>query len=753
MVLYISRYRILLFNYPRCFHPNFTRVISSVASQAVLEQNPVESDYLIQPQNTSITLTEQKPKHISCFSWQSVSDTDIVSTYASVAQGCTSTRTLNQLNAHIIVCGIAQNVFLGTKLVHMYSKHGSLENARQVFDKMQRRNAFIWNAILRGYAWNGPYEETLALYNRMQCEGIWPDNFAYAFALKACSVLSALHEGKKIHGQIVVSGFESHVFVTTALLDMYAKCSSVDDARQLFDKMLQRDVVAWNAMIAAYAQNERANDAVMLFCRMRWEYLLAVLPDSGTMVNVLPAFAEVGDLRQGKCMHGYVLRNGFDLDPFVGNSLIDMYSKCGSLVIARQMFDKMSTRDVVSWNAMIVGYAQNGHASEALTLFHQMLEESITPNPVAIASVISACAHLGALEQGKWIHDYINKNTLEVDVFVTNSLIGMFSKCGSLELARKIFNKMPVRDVVSWNTMIAGYGVHGCGKETLELFSEMQRIGMRPNHITFIHILSACSHGGLVDEGCQCFDCMIRKYQIKPNMEHYACMVDLLGRAGRLDEAQRFIENMPVEPVAGVWGTLLGACRIHKHVELGERVAERVFSLDPTYPGYYVLLSNMYAEVGRWGDVLRVRRLMKERNLKKTPGWSTVELHGKVDTFYAGDKSHPQSNEIYAMLDSLAQEMEKAGYVPNTNFVLHDVEEEEKEDMLSSHSEKLAIAFVLINTSPGTPIRLTKNLRVCGDCHTATKFISKIVRREIVVRDAHRFHHFKDGFCSCRDYW
>eukprot|EP01018_Ginkgo_biloba_P037444 Gb_29868 [translate_table: standard] len=677
------------------------------------------------------------------------SNTD-TNTYASLLQACSNIRELNQLHAHILISGLAKNVFLGTKLVHMYAKYGSLENARLVFDKIHKRNAFLWNAIIRGYAWNGPYEETLMLYFQMQWAGIRPDNFTISFALKACSSLSSLQKGKKIHYHIVRNGFESHVFVGTALIDMYAKCRSIEDARQVFDKMTHRDVVSWNAMIAGYAQSGHANEAVLLFQQMR---VADITPDSVTMVNVLPACADLGVLQQGKCIHDYIIRCGFESDIFVGNSLIDMYAKCGSIYIARQLFDRMPQRDVVSWNAMIAGYAQNGYANEALTLFHQMLQANVTPNSIAMASVVSACANLGALEQGKWIHDYVIGNVFESDVFVANSLIDMYAKCGSIKFARQLFNKMSTRDVVSWNAMIAGYGMHGHAEDALELFLQMQNTGMKPNHITFIHILSACSHAGLVDEGQQYFDSMIQDYGITPNMEHYSCIVDLLGRAGHLDEAQNFIQNMPSEPDAGVWGALLGACRIHGNIEVAEHVAECLFDLEPEYAGYYVLLSNIYAEAGRWDDVTKVRRMMRERGLKKTPGYSLIELHDKVHAFLVGDKTHPQSEKIYAMLETLAGQMEKAGYVPNTNFVLHDVEEEEKEDMLCSHSEKLAIAFALINTSPGTPIRITKNLRVCGDCHCATKFISNIVKREIIVRDAHRFHHFKDGLCSCKDYW
>jgi pentatricopeptide repeat protein len=329
----------------------------------------------------------------------------------------------------------------------------------------------------------------------------------------------------------------------------------------------------------------------------------------------------------------------------------------------------------------------------------------------------------------------------------------MYAKCGSIEIARHLFDKMVKRDVVSWNTIISGYGMHGRGEDALALFSQMQEKDMVPNSITFISVLSACSHAGLVNEGWHYFDCMNKVYCISPGMKHYACMVDLLGRAGLLDEAQNFIQKMPIQPDAGVWGALLGACRIHGNVDLGECIAKQLLELESEDAGHYVLVSNIYAAAGRWDDVSRMRTLMKKRELKKTPGYSFIEVNNRTHAFVVGDRSHPQSEQIYALLENLAGQMEVAGYVPDTKFVLHDVEEEVKEDLLYSHSEKLAIAFGLINTSPGTPIRITKNLRVCGDCHNATKFICKIVGRDIIVRDAYRFHHFTNGMCSCGDYW
>eukprot|EP01018_Ginkgo_biloba_P034142 Gb_28028 [translate_table: standard] len=569
--------------------------------------------------------------------------------YASLLQSCTNIKTLKQVHGLMVVSGLDQNVFLGNKLVSMYALCGSMENARLLFDDINKRNIFVWNAMIRGYAMNGFCEEALTFFSRMQGEGIQPNNFTFPFVLKACAGLSALQEGKEIHNHVV--------------------------------------------------------------------------------------------------------RNGYESDVFVVNALVAMYAKCGSIKVARQLFDKIPERDVVSWNAMISGYVQNGHAHEAFSLFTRMQLADMTPDSVTMKSVLPACTYIAALQKGKWIHGYIIRSGFISDVAVCNAIIDMYAKCGSIEFARHLFDEMSDRNVVSWSAMIAGYGMHGRGEDALELFSLMQQADVKPDDVTFVCVLSACSHAGLVDEGWRYFDSMIGDYCIKPRVEHYACIVDLLGRAGHLDEAWSFIEKMPLKADAGVWGALLSACVIHCNIELGEQVAVRIIDLDPKNAGRYVQLSNIYAAAGRWDDVAKVRTMMKGKGLKKTPGCSMIEINNKVHAFLIGDRSHPQSDKIYAMLESLTGLMEEAGYVPNTDFVLRDVEEEVKEHILCSHSEKLAIAFGLINTSPGTPIRITKNLRVCGDCHCATKFISKIVSREIIVRDANRFHHFKGGLCSCGDYW
>ncbi|XP_057846957.2 pentatricopeptide repeat-containing protein At4g02750 [Cryptomeria japonica] len=545
--------------------------------------------------------------------------------------------------------------------------------------------------------------------------------------------------------------------------------------------MPERDTVSWNAMIAGYAKNGLADQALALYWE-RWSSGLR--QDKYLVASVISACAGLLDLEQGKTIHASAIKIGLLSDAFVESALVDMYAKCrciedaqqvfkkmskrdvvswtamisgysccGNVVDARQLFDKMPERNVFSWNAMVGGYAQNGHGEEAVRLWRQMQSTSIKMNNVTFVGVLSACASLAVLEQGRQIQGLVIRSGFVSDVVVGSALLDMYSKCGSVESARQHFEEMPQRDLISWNSMITSYAQNGYGKEALQIFEQMLQVGMKANHITFIGVLSGCNHAGLVEEGCRYFDSMSRDYFVTPIIEHYSCMVDILGRAGHLDKALDLIKNMPFEPNSTVWGALLGACRVHGNTKLGKQVAECLFKLEPENPGPYVLLSNIYSAAGMWEDAAKIRKFMKERGVNTKPAYSWIEVNNKVHIFYVGDRSNPDREEIYATLERLATEMKLAGYIPDINFVLHDVEEEYKEHLLLYHSEKLAVAFGLIRTPPGTPIRIFKNLRVCGDCHTAIKLISTIAGREIVVRDAIRFHHFREGSCSCGDYW
>eukprot|EP01018_Ginkgo_biloba_P002598 Gb_38504 [translate_table: standard] len=697
-------------------------------------------------------------------------------TFASVLPACANLEALEQgmkIHEEILSCGFQSAVFVSNALVDMYAKCGSVDHARDVFDKMPQKDAVSWNAMIAAYARHGPPEEALRMFHQMQTTGVQPNQFTFASVLPACANLAALEQGMEIHGEIIRSGFQSDVFVESALVDMYAKCGRIEKARSLFDEMPVRDVVSWTAMIAGYSNNGQVDEALKLFQKMpernlvSWNSMIAGYTKNGRVDEALELFQGMPrhDIVSWNTMIAGYAQNGcvdealelfqkvHEPDVVSWNAMIAGYAQNGRVDEALELFQKMPKPNIVSWNAMIAGYTQNGRWEESLNLFRLMQLAGVKPDSNTFASVLPACANLATLERGMEIHEEIIKSGFQFDVFVGSALVDMYAKCGSIEKARDLFDRMHQRNAISWTAMIAGYAMHGCGKEALKLFEQMQHAGMSPDHVTLVSVLSACCHAGLVDEGRQYFDCMSQCYHITPAMKHYSCMVDILGRAGRLDEAQDFINQMPIKPDATVWGCLLGACRVHSNIELGERVAGHMLELDPKNAAPYVVLSNMYAAAGRWDDIANVRKMMKEKRVKKMPGCSWIEISRQVHAFRVGDKSHPQTEKIYAKLEKLSQQLKAAGYVPKTRFVLNDVEEEQKEQILCHHSEKLAIAFGLINTSAGTAIRVIKNLRVCGDCHSATKFISKIVAREIVVRDANRYHHFKDGSCSCGDYW
>lgn len=544
--------------------------------------------------------------------------------------------------------GLGFDLFLATKLVNFYSVCDSLRNAHLLFDRIPKSNLFLWNVLIRGYAWNGPYEAAISLYHQMLEYGLAPDNFTFPFVLKACSALSAIEEGRNIHEHAIRSGWETDVFVGAALIDMYAKCGCVRSAREVFDKIEERDAVLWNSMLAAYSQNGHPDESLALCSEMA---LAGLRPTEATLVTVISASADIAALPQGKELHGFSWKHGFESNDKVKTALVDMYAKCGSVKVARNLFERLKEKRVVSWNAIITGYAMHGHANEALDLFEEMKEKSL------------------------------------------------------------------------------------------------------PDHITFVGVLAACSHGGLLDEGWIFFESMVRDYRIVPTIQHYTCMVDLLGHCGRLDEAYNLIMQMRAMPDSGVWGALLNSCKIHGNVELGEVALEKLIELDPDDSGNYVILSNIYAQAGKWEGVARLRKLMIDRGIKKGTAYSWIEVKNKVYAFLSGDTSHPDSDAIYTELKRLEGRMKEAGYVPDTGSVFHDVEDDEKTNMVCSHSERLAIAFGLISTPPRTRLLITKNLRVCEDCHVAIKFISKITEREITVRDVNRYHHFEDGICSCGDYW
>ncbi|XP_058090755.1 pentatricopeptide repeat-containing protein At5g40410, mitochondrial [Magnolia sinica] len=565
---------------------------------------------------------------------------------------------------------------------------------------------------------------------------------------KSCLSIS---DCRKSHAQAIKYGlFSNGSFPGDQLVIGYVNCGYFDDARQLFDE-IPKDVVSWNSTISAFLRRGNASEGLRMFHQMRLGTRLK--PNSVTLISVLSACADLQALDDGKFVHGYATKEGFLWEIKVVNSLINMYGKCESMDAACTLFETMPTRNLVSWNSIIAVHAQSGLAEDAISIYNSMRRADFKPDRATLMSMLQACSILAVARLGKAIHGYIVSCGFIADMPIMTTLINVYAKSGSLDTSQEVFAEMIDPDAIAWTAMLAGYSMHGRGREAMDIFKHMVGRGIRPDHVTYTHLLSACSHSGLVAEGKKYFEDMSKAYRIEARVDHYSCMVDLLGRSGLLREARQLIENMSIEPNAGVWGALLGACRMHHNIDLGKEAAERLFVLEPLDPRNYIILSSMYSAAGMWRDALKARALMKERGVRKNPGCSFIEHGNKLHRFVAGDQSHPEAEKIYMKLEELTRKMRGAGYVPRTEFVLHDVDEELKEDMINAHSEKLAIAFGLLVMGNSLPIMITKNLRICGDCHNAAKFISSIERRILIIRDSKRFHHFEDGSCSCDDFW
>nr|XP_027187589.1 pentatricopeptide repeat-containing protein At1g20230-like [Cicer arietinum] len=516
---------------------------------------------------------------------------------------------------------------------------------------------------------------------------------------------------------------------------------------------------------------------------MRWN---GVKPNSVTVSSILPACSELKDLKWGKEIHGFAVRHGMVENVFVCSALVSLYAKCLSVREAQAVFDLMPRRDVVSWNGVLTAYftnkeyekglsmfsqmsrdgvkadeatwnaviggcMENGRIEEAMEMLRKMQNMGFKPNEITISSILPACAFSESLRMGKEIHCYAFRHWKVGDLTSTTALVYMYAKCGDLNLSRNVFDMMPRKDVVAWNTMIVANAMHGNGKEALFLFEKMLLSKVKPNSVTFTGILSGCSHSRLVEEGLRIFNSMGRDHLVEPDANHYSCVVDIYSRAGRLDEAYEFIQKMPMEPTASAWGALLGACRVYKNVELAKISTKKLFEIEPNNPGNYVSLFNILVTAKLWNEASKIRLFMKERGITKTPGCSWLQVGNRVHTFVVGEKSNVESDKIYNFLDELVEKMKLVGYKPDTEYVLQDIDQEEKAESLCNHSEKLAVAFGMLNLNGQSTIRVFKNLRICGDCHNAIKYMSMVVGVMIVVRDSLRFHHFKNGNCSLEE--
>ncbi|KAM7269603.1 hypothetical protein ACFE04_025100 [Oxalis oulophora] len=646
-----------------------------------------------------------------------------------------------------IKLGFHTNICMCNTLIGMYSDGGRTEDAERVFREMQEKDVITWNSILSCYAQDGNCLAAVKVLVRLLQTRKTINFVTFTSALSACSNPEYIFHGKTLHALLIVSGLFQNLIVGNTLVTMYGKLGKMAEASKVSRMMPRLDEVTCNALIGGHVENKEPDEALCTFRMMRQREI----PENYiTISNVLAACHLP---KHGMSIHAYTILAGFEFDNYVQNSLIMMYARCGDLDSSNYIFSHVTDKNIVAWNAIIAANAYNGSEENAMRLLVEMTRAEVDLDHFTFSECFVATARLAMLEEGQQLHGLAIKLAYSTDCFVINSVMDMYGKCGEMDDVLRIVPKPRERSRMSWNILISAFARHGFFEKATETFRRMIGNGIRPDHVTFVSLLSACSHGGLVDQGLSYYNSMTKEYGVPPGIEHCVCIIDLLGRSGRFSEVESFISEMPLPPNDLVWRSLLSACKTHNNLELAKKAAENLLKLDPTDDSAYVLLSNVCASSAKWEDLENVRDTMVFKKIKKKPACSWVKMKNRLSTFGIGDRSHPQTGQIYAKLEELKKLITEAGYVADTSYALQDTDEEQKEHNLWNHSERLALAYALINTPDGSDVKIFKNLRVCGDCHSVYKFVSKIVGRKIVLRDPYRFHHFSRGECSCSDYW
>ncbi|KAI5075823.1 hypothetical protein GOP47_0009899 [Adiantum capillus-veneris] len=668
-------------------------------------------------------------------------------TYVCLLAAASDTEDLEQgrqVHNQILVCGASVNSYVGNALVDMYVKCGCVEDAQVVFDSLFSRDVVTWSSLLLGYAEEGRGQVAFQLFDRMQQEGVVPNEVTHINILKACSVLE---QGHLVHEYMITHGSLLNVQVGTALIDMYLRCGSVSGALFVFTNLSQKNVITWSTMIAGCVEFGLFDDALDLLQSMQDQ---GIEPNEITFLSLLKACSLQGSIEHGRQLHTQATNSGLGSRVAVGNALIDMYATCHSLEDARVVFQRMPNRDVVSWTSMLKLHAHHESLGpEGIQVFQQMKQDGIEPNPITYGYVLKLMSRTAAIEQGRQIHAYIVETGIEFNELIINALLDLYANCGGLMNAFVAFQRTQKKNVSNWSALLMGCAQHRDYSSALGVFSNMLESGLKPDGVVFLCLLSACK---LVSEGCQLMKSMRDDHGILPTLEHQNSMVDILGHAGYLDEAEDLLECNPSSSNAVGWTSLLHACKVHIDVDTAKRCFNNVVVLDPKASSAFVLMSSVYSHAGMLhsGEELEARR-RKEIGWKKL-AHSCIEVDNEVHNFRVGDKLHCRSADIYAKLDALNVQLKKEGYAPRVDLVLGPMSKEKKEEALCGHSEKLAIAFGLISLPHGMTIRVSKNLRMCGDCHNTSKLISRIEKRDIFVNDTYGVHRFSEGVCSCDDY-
>ncbi|TKY62060.1 Pentatricopeptide repeat-containing protein [Spatholobus suberectus] len=708
-------------------------------------------------------------------------------TYVAVLTACA--RILHshlglQVHAAALKTAHFDSTFVANALASLYAKCESFQAALKLFNQTRHRDIASWNTVISAAVQESLYDTAFRLFRDMQAtDAFRVDDFTLSILLTACA---SLMEGQQVHAHAIKLGLETDLNVGNGLIGFYSKCGILDEVEWLFEGMRVRDVVTWTEMVTAYMEFGLVDLALKVFDEMpeknsvSYNAVLSGFCQNGEGLEALELFIKMveegleltdfsltsgvdacgllGDYKVSKQVHGFAVKFGFGSNGCVEAALLDMYTRCGRMVDAEKMFLRWELEEFssVAWTSMICGYARNGRMEEAISLFHVGRSDGkLRMDEVAAASVLGLCGTVGHLDMGKQIHCHVVKCGLQSNMEVGNALVSMYFKCGNVDDAMRMFNDMPCTDVVSWNTLISGNLMLRQGDRALEVWVKMREEGIKPDQITFVLIISAYrqTNSNLVDDCRSLFDSMRAVYQIEPTSEHYASFISVLGRWGLLQEALQTINKMPFQPSALVWRSLLDGCRLHKNTMIGKWAAQNILSLEPKDPSTFILVSNLYSASGRWDRSEMVMENMREKGFRKHPAQSWIICQKKIHTFYPRDRSHPQEKDIYSGLEILILECLKLGYEPDTSFVLHEVEEHHKKTFLFHHSAKLAATYGILMTKPGKPIRVVKNILLCGDCHAFLKYASIVTKRDIFLRDSSGFHYFSNGQCSCKDCW
>ncbi|KAK7257225.1 hypothetical protein RIF29_31038 [Crotalaria pallida] len=690
--------------------------------------------------------------------------------YATLFHACAQKKCLQQgiaLHHYILQRHptIQNDTFLTNHIINMYCKCGQLGHAHYLFDQMPYRNIVSWTALISGYAQSGLIRECFSLFSGLMAH-FRPNEFAFASLLSVCEE-GGVRCGTQVHAVAFKISLDAYVFVANALITMYSKCSgsnggyghTLDDAWTVFRSMEFRNLISWNSMIAGFQFHGLADRAIHLFTHM---YCNGIGFDRATLLSVLSSLSERSafddtDAHLRNCfqLHCLTIKSGFISEVEVTTALVKSYANLGGHIsdCYRLFLDTSGRQDIVSWTAIITVFADRD-PEQAFLLFCQLHRENFVPDWHTFSIALKACAYFVTEQHALAVQSQIIKKGFQEDKILSNALIHAYARCGSLALSKQVFDEMGCRDLVSWNSMLKSYALHGLAKDALELF---QKMNVRPDSATFVALLSACSHAGLVEKGLKFFNSMSDDHGIVPQLDHYACMVDLYGRAGKLSEAEELIYKMPMKPDSVIWSSLLGSCRKHGDTRLARLAADKFKELEPKNSLGYVQMSNIYSFGGSFIEASMIRKEMRDSKVRKEPGLSWVYIGKQVHEFASGGKHHPQRGAILSRLEILIGKLKEIGYAPEVSLALYDTEEEHKEDQLFHHSEKMALIFAIMNEGSlsysGNVIKIMKNIRICVDCHNFMKLTSHLCQKEIIVRDSNRFHHFKYATCSCNDYW